>query len=291
MRIATLLLGLATVTASGFTGLAQRGFLGGGEIDVPESIRTARDVGSRSTGTPVWTNAPGFEHDVFTFARVRYDKDPASRRWGGGGWTTDLPDSDLNLSFRIQQMTSMRVDPDGRLIRLTDPDLALHPFLFVSAPGALHLTAPEAEALRRHLLNGAFLLMDDFWGDSEWANCETMMKRVFPERSFFELPLDHPVYHGVFTITSKAQVANVRLGIRSRETGVTWETNHDGDVRTVHHRGIADDRGRLMVLALHNTDTADGWEREGEDDYYFHTFSEKIAYPLGVNIVFYTLTH
>jgi hypothetical protein len=59
----------------------------------------------------------------------------------------------------------------------------------------------------------------------------------------------------------------------------------------VHHRGIADDKGRLMVLALHNTDTADGWEREGEDDYYFHTFSEKIAYPLGVNIVFYTLTH
>mgnify|MGYP003347223969 FL=1 len=54
---------------------------------------------------------------------------------------------------------------------------------------------------------------------------------------------------------------------------------------------IQDDKGRLMVMALHNTDTADGWEREGESDYYFHNFSEKIAYPLGVNIVYYAMTH
>ena len=30
-------------------------------------------------------------------------------------------------------------------------------------------------------------------------------------------------------------------------------------------RGIADERGRLMVVMLHNTDIPDGWEREGED--------------------------
>ena len=46
-----------------------------------------------------------------------------------------------------------------------------------------------------------------------------------------------------------------------------------------------------MVLALHNTDTSDGWERENDNDYYFHNFSEKIAFPLGVNIVHYLLTH
>jgi len=278
----------AMLTGAAF---GQRGSLGGGEIYVPEEIHTAREVGTRNEGTPVWTNAPTFESDVFTFARVRYDKEPGRWRRSGGGWTTDLPDADLNLSFRLQQMTSMLLDPDGRLIRLTDPELFQYPFLFISAPGALHLTDPEADALRKHLLNGGFLLMDDFWGDSEWANCETMLKRVFPDRSFFELPMDHPVYHGVFEIREKKQVANVHVGQSHRQNGVTWENGHDGEVRTVHHRGIADDKGRLMVLALHNTDTSDGWEREGEDDYYFHTFSEKIAYPLGVNIVFYTLTH
>ncbi|MEN9677021.1 MAG: hypothetical protein RIS76_2917 [Verrucomicrobiota bacterium] len=289
MRYRPFILGLLLL--GGIAALAQRGgFLGGGEIDVPEGTRTAREVGTRNDETPNWTNAPTFEHDVLTFARVRYDKRSDGRR-GGGGWTTDLPDADLNLSFRLQQMTSLRLDPDGRLVRLTDPELVNFPFLFLSAAGSLYLTPPEMEALRKHLLNGGFLLIDDFWGDSEWGNCEDVFREVFPDRSFVELPLDHPVYHGVFEIKTKAQVANVRVGIASERNGVTWENNHDGDVRTVHHRGISDDKGRLMVMALHNTDTADGWEREGESDYYFHNFSEKIAYPLGVNIIFYTLTH
>ena len=32
-------------------------------------------------------------------------------------------------------------------------------------------------------------------------------------------------------------------------------------------------------------------EREGEDEWYFREFSEKKAYPLGINIVFYAMTH
>ena len=269
-----------------------RGFIGGGEIFVGEDVHTAREIGTRSVGTPNWTNAPPFGKDVFTYARIRYDKNPDGPKGRGlGGWTTDLPDSDLNLSFRLQQMTSMKVDPDGRLLHLTDPELVNYPFLFLSAPGVMGFSPAEAAALRKHLLNGGFLLMDDFWGDAEWANCEQMMKMVFPDREFFELPLDHPLYHGVFEIKAKLQCANSMLGVRSEQTGVTWENNHPGDVRTVHHRAIADAKGRLMVLALHNTDTGDGWEREGESDYYFHTFSEKIAYPLGVNIIYYVMTH
>ena len=54
---------------------------------------------------------------------------------------------------------------------------------------------------------------------------------------------------------------------------------------------IYDDRGRMMVIATHNTDNGDGWEREGENAYYFKNFSEKIAYPLGINIIFYAMTH
>lgn len=274
------------VLASGWALAQRRGGRGWGwEGGATGRERTAREVPSHSTGTPMWTNAPGFEHDVFTFARIVYD----SRGWGGrGGWDTDLPDSDLNLSYRLQQMTSMKVDPDGRILRLTDPDLAQYPFIYIVEPGGLDLSEAEAAALRDYLLNGGFLMLDDFWGENEWANCEAKMKRVFPDRSFVELPLDHPLYHCVFEIQEKGQVPNVGLGVRSQYTGVTWERS---DAREVHHRGITDDKGRLMVLATHNTDNGDGWEREGEDDYYFHNFSEKIAYPLGINIVFYVMTH
>src|SRR3954470_22510655 len=109
------LLSLAAVSAAGV--FAQ--FYGGGQIFVPPGVRTARALGTRSVGTPQWENPKGFQADVFTFARLRYDaapRPPGSRR---GGWTTDLPDADLNLSYRLQQLTSMKVDPDCRLVRVT----------------------------------------------------------------------------------------------------------------------------------------------------------------------------
>lgn len=258
----------------------------GGRFNDFDSARTAREIPSGSTGTPVWTNAPGFERDVFTFARIRYS---GSRFGRGGGWATDIPDSDLNLSFRLQQMTSMKVDPDGRILNLTDSDLADFPFIYIVEPGGLSLTVPEATALREYLLNGGFLMLDDFWGEAEWANCEMVLRQVFPGRNWVELSLDHPMYRCVFDIREKSQVPNVSLGVQSQwNGGMTWERP---DAQEVHHRVIYDDQGRMMVIATHNTDNGDGWEREGEDPYYFEQFAEKIAYPLGINILFYAMTH
>lgn len=260
----------------------------GGRTFIGPEVRTAREVESHSTGTANWTNPRTFEKDVFTFVRVRRGRAPDMP---GGSWATDTPDSDLNLSFRLQQMTSLKVSPDGRYIRLTDSDLVDYPFIYMVEPGSLYLNELEILALRKYLLNGGFLMLDDFWGDTEWQNAADVMKKVLPDRDFVELSLDHPIYHCVFEIKAKGQVPNYRQGERSQYDGVTWEEFHDGDVRTVHHRVITDDKGRIMVIATHNTDNGDGWEREGENAYFFKNFSEKISYPLGINIIFYTMTH
>lgn len=296
MKKPRLILGLF-VAISGVVS-AQRWYGGGEGGWISEGTRTAREVASHSTGTPMWTNPKGFERDVFTFARLRYSSGEGG--YGGFGygrgrsnrWATDTPDSDLNLSYRLQQMTSMKVSPDGRYLRLTDPDLGDYPFVYIVEPGGLYLKDEEVTALRKYLLNGGFLMLDDFWGAREWANMERELKKVFPERNFRELPLEHPIYHCVFEIKAKGQVPNVRLGAESQYDPEhrTWE-DHGADSETVHHRAIFDDKGRLMVLATHNTDNGDGWEREGESDYYFHNFSEKIAYPLGINVIFYVMTH
>ena len=37
-------------------------------------------------------------------------------------------------------------------------------------PGWLSFSPEEAAALRHYLLNGGFLMVDDFWGDSEYEN-------------------------------------------------------------------------------------------------------------------------
>ncbi len=282
---------LFVFVAAGSVALGQfggyRGY-GGGEIRyLSEEITNARQIPTHSTDIPMWSNAVGFEGDVFTFARIRRD----SNGGGNGTWTTDTPDADLGLSSRLQQLTTIRTNPNGRYIRLTDPELFRYPFIYMVEPGSLRLSDPEIRALRDYLNNGGFLWLDDFWGDTEWANVENIFRRVFPDKSFQELPLTHPLYSSVYNITSKGQVPNIGVGARSEYTGITYEQNHYGDTWTVHHRGIFDAKGRLMVFATHNTDNGDGWEREGESEYFFEHFSEKISYPLGINVVYYAMTH
>src|ERR1044071_5373367 len=77
-----------------------RGRMRSGGYD--DSVRTPREMRQNGYETPFWTNAPGFEKDVFTFVRIKRD----SGGYRGGSWRTDAPDSDLNLAFRLQQMTS-----------------------------------------------------------------------------------------------------------------------------------------------------------------------------------------
>jgi hypothetical protein len=251
--------------------------------------RTAREAMQHTDETPVWKNPASFEKDVFTFVRLNYSSQN-SRRRHGGQWSTDYPDADLNFSFRLQQMTSMKVDPDCRVLKITDPELFRYPFVYIVEPGRLVFEDEEIPILRRYLLNGGFLMLDDFWGEEEWENMANEMKRVFPERSFVDLPRTHPVFHCVFDLPDNLnlQCPNVDLGTRSQFDGVTWERP---DAHDCHIRGISDDKGRLMVIACHNTDNGDGWEREGDNQYYFKEFSEKKSYPLSINIVFYVMTH
>lgn len=277
-------LALAAVQAQRFF----RDSFGWGGYNQYDSYRTPRQIPQHSYETPTWTNTAGFEADTFTFARIKRDIAPYSNR---AGWWVDAPDSDLNLSYRLQQMTSMKVNPDGIFLRLTDKELVNYPFIYMVEPGSLVLSDDEVVALRKYLLNGGFLMFDDFWGEREWAIMEREMRKVFPDRPFEELSLDHPIYRCVFQIKAKGQVPNVATGTQSQFTGITWERPHHGDTREVHHRVIYDDKGRIMVIALHNTDNGDGWEWEGDNHYYFAEFAEKIAYPLAINIIFYTMTH
>jgi hypothetical protein len=274
-----------------------------------DTVRTARQTDSGSTGTPNWTNPPGFEKDVFTFVRVIYRRAPngpgISATASGRGWITDYPDSDLNLSYRLQQLTSLKVDPDDRVLRLTDPALLDYPWIYMVEPGGLALKEDEIPALRKYLLNGGVLMADDFWGQKQWDNFERNIKKVLPEREFADLPMEHALFHCVFDLKgplNKLQTPNIQQGIRSLQPGsdyygVTWEDYHDDydgsgrGAHDMHVRAIFDEKGHIMVIATHNCDNGDSWEREGENDGFFHEFSEKRGFPLGINLIFYLMTH
>jgi hypothetical protein len=284
---------------------------GSGVID-EDRVKTAREVISHSIDpttrqvieTPMWSNPRGFEKDVFTFARAIFKVGPnADPGYGFGkrlGWWVDFPDADLNLSYRLQQMTSLRTDPDGRVLKLNDPDLRNYPFLLMEHPGYIRLNEDEVLGLRKYLQTGGALAVIDFWNAREWAGFEDQMKKVLPGSKWVELGMEHPIFHCVFNLKGPMQHLQV-------PTMQFWNTAHNPDNpdSSVHRsdffrgegsdrmsvRAIYNEKGHMMVIAFHNSDITDGWEREGEHQEYFEVFSERVSYPLGMNLIFYLMTH
>ncbi|HVV72854.1 MAG TPA: DUF4159 domain-containing protein [Verrucomicrobiae bacterium] len=259
-----------------------------------DTVRTARETAPHSVVWPDWTNASDFSGDVFTFARILFKSRPGRPKWLG--WVNDYPDADLNLSYRLQQLTSLKVDPNGRVLRLTDPSLGNYPFIFMSHPEGMELDGAEERALRNYLLNGGALMADDFWGERDWDAFEEEMKRVLPGRTWSELGSDHRIFHCVFDLRppmNRLQVPSLQLWAREYDPAnpqATTSFYRGRGSEQMHVRAWLDDRGRIMVIATHNTDTGDGWEREGENQVYFEQFSEPRAYPLAINILFYLMT-
>ena len=252
----------------------------------------SRSRGYSRGGVPNWEIDENFKDDLFTFVRIRYDS-YGGRGRGGGGWRTDWPDSDLNFSLRLQQLTTLKVNPDPIILELIDDRLLDYPFIYIIEPGALVFSEAEVEALRKYCFNGGFLMVDDFWGDSQYENMRRELKRVFPDRDPFEVPLSHEIFQCVYPMKEKPQVPSIHAAFRMQNGDYgSYERTWDGsDTRTPHYKAITDDDHRIMVFICHNTDLGDGWEREGENIWYFKEFSEKKAYPLGINIVFYAMTH
>ena len=237
-----------------------------------------RDPNDRG-GVPLWKNDEADPGDVFTFVRIQYNSYRGRYRWN-----TDYPDADLNLSYRLQQLTSIKTDPNGKILRLTDEELFKYPFIYIIEPGGMTLSEEEVLALREYLERGGFLMVDDFWGEDEWANFAHELKRVFPNRPIEDIPLEHEIFNIVYKIKKKPLIPSVH----AYQNG-NWTERWDAE--EPHYRCVKDDSGRLMTVICHNTDLGDGWEQEGTDSGYFETYSEPYAYPLGINIVTYAMTH
>ncbi|WP_240914817.1 DUF4159 domain-containing protein [Roseimicrobium sp. ORNL1] len=271
-------------------GGAQPKNFGSKDTETPEDPRDWGRNGER-LDFPTWKVNQELPNDVFTFARLRYNS--YGRGYGrrrGGNWLTDYPDSDLNFSYRLQQLTSLQVNPKGAVVDIEADQLKHYPFVYMLEPGGISLSEAEAKTLRDYLLNGGFIMVDDFWGYDEWDTFYTALKQIFPDREPKELPLEHEIFHIVFDLKVKPQIPSVGAAMAGRSRGITYEWGKPGS-EEVHYKGVFDDKGRMMMMICHNTDLGDGWEEEGTDPWYFREFSEKYAYPLGINIIFYSMTH
>jgi hypothetical protein len=310
-RMALLLLLAAALGVVAHAQRAGRGGRAGGGGALAGALRNLDAPGNNyGYGPPpadiAFTINPTFRADTFTFARLRYGSGGGfgggGRRGGGGRWSTDVPMADWSLAFRLHQMTSLNVSPGLHFVDITPEQLARYPFVYMIEPGGLSFTRQEATDLRKYLLNGGFMMVDDFWGEVEWEGFYSAITDVFPELPrrlpqntsganlegdihLRELSIEHPIFHEVFDLKAKPQMPGIGY---FRPGGPPYERS---DATQVHYKGIFDKKGRLMVIICHNTDLGDGWEREGENYEYFKTYAEPMAYPMMINILFYAMSH
>lgn len=256
-----------------------------GQSSIRRRSRGGRSAPDRSEYT-MWEIEKEFSDDVFTFVRIQFDSGGRAR---GGGWANDYPDCDWNFSVRLHELTSLKVDPNGKVIRLTDPELFEYPWVFMSNVNRMNLDEAEVEAMRKYCLRGGFVMADDFWAPQGWRHVRNQMKRVFPDREPKELPRDHEIFNLVYDLKGVPQVPSIFAWQQGYKFEY-WHGDPEGD-EGPHFWGYFDDNDRLMALMCHNNDIGDGWEREGENKEYFEEYSERVSYPLGINIITYVMTH
>ena len=207
----------------------------------------------------------------FTFVRLKY---------AGSSWKVDWPDSDRNFIQQLQERTTLDVAPEEKIVDIGSEELFRYPFAYVIEANRLNLTYAEAKHLRKYLLRGGFILVDDFHGQQQWQQFYDQFKRIFPNREPVDIPLSHPLFHCFYHIDELVQIP----GSGYVDGGKTYQ-GHDG--YPAQCLGVYDDNGRLMMMINFNSDLGDGWEH-ATDDFYPDRYSD-MAFKMGVNAVIYAL--
>jgi hypothetical protein len=235
-------------------------------------------------------NAPQqFPDADFVICRLVY---PEGRRFAGG-WRTDYPLGERNLSIRFSELTRTRVSTasDGSknhyLVRITDDQLFQCPLLMAGDVSSMALSADDAARLRTYLLKGGFLWTDDQWGSEQWDVWLGEVAKVFDpsEYPMVDVPITDPIFNTQFVVEQMPQIPNIQHWRSARNT-----SEQGADSATPHLSAVRDHNGRIMIVSTHNTDIADAFEREGDDPDYFYNFAS-VGYALGVNILLHALTH
>ena len=231
--------------------------------------------------------SPDFETDwsrssesfyEFSFTRLVYS-DAGYSDWPR--WQADWPEAETHFLQGLERLTRIDTNPEGRLVRLSDPELFDYPWLYAVEVGSLSVTEAEAGNLREYLLRGGFLMVDDFHGPWQWETFEEAMKQVFPDRPIEALADHDEIFHVLYDLDERTQIP----GLRALRMGQTWEPG--GNVP--YWRGIKDDDGRVMVAICFNMDLGDAWEHADWPEYP-EPYSAQ-AYRIGVNYILYALTH
>ena len=192
-------------------------------------------------------------------AKLKYD--------GGGDWyanKTSLP----NLIKFANQEVGTSIAPEEDIVEVDSRDLFLYPYVYMTGHGNVVFSDNDAANLRKYLIGGGFLHVDDNYGLDKFIRLE--LKKVFPELELVELPFDHPIYHQKFDFPNGLPKI------------------HEHDAKPPQGYGLIYE-GRLVVFYSYECDLGNGWE-----DQRIHNDPEEKrqqALRMGANILTYCFTN
>lgn len=200
----------------------------------------------------------GFSQGQLKIAKLKYN--------GGGDWyanKTALP----NLIKFCNQELGMSLAPEEDIVEAGSSDIFLYPYVYMTGHGNVVFSDSEAANLRKYLIGGGFLHIDDNYGLDKFIRLE--LKKIFPELELVELPFEHPIYHQKFKFPGGLPKI------------------HEHDAKPPQGLGLIYE-GRLVVFYSFETDLGNGWE-----DQRIHNDPEEKrqqALRMGANIISYCFT-
>ncbi|MHA8066352.1 DUF4159 domain-containing protein [Aquirufa sp. ROCK2-A2] len=182
---------------------------------------------------------------------------------GGGDWyanKTSLP----NLIRFCNQELKTKIDENPEIIDLNSNQIFRIPFIHLTGHGNVIFNDSEIKQLRKYLIAGGFLHIDDNYGLDVPIRRE--MKKVFPELEFIELPYSHPIFHQKYDFPKGLPKIHEHDNKPSQGFGLIYQ-------------------GRLICFYSYECDLGNGWE----DEEIYHDSAEKRekALQMGTNIIQY----
>jgi hypothetical protein len=136
------------------------------------------------------------------------------------------PSSWVQGLYMLMQSTSIEANPRSLLISPESEELFAHPFAVLIGDQAFDpLSELAVESLRRYLIYGGFLLIDDASGSKNSAFRTSVIRlcsRIFPTNQMLPLPSDHSVYRSFFLLNKPAGRNLVSPVLEGVQLGQIW---------------------------------------------------------------------
>ena len=201
--------------------------------------------------TPVFA----FSQNTYSLAVLKYN--------GGGDWYAN-PTALPNLIDFSNQNIGTNIKKIPEIVDVGSIDIYNYPLLHMTGHGNIIFNFEEADNLRKYLLAGGFLHVDDNYGMDEFFRRE--IKKVFPEKDLVIINSGHPIFNQSFSFPNGLPKIHIH------------------DAKPAQALGIFDN-GRLLCLYTYESDLSDGWE---DPEVHHDSYETRIkALKMGSNIIEY----